>query len=146
MNAVILSKEEIKKIIPHREPMLLVDEVLEMVPGERIKTKLYVDPAFDFFRGHFPGSPVMPGVLTVEAMAQTADILLLSFEKYGGMTPFFIGIDEVKFKKKIEPGDEIVIEAVISGQNEAKAVVSCDAAVYNKGEIATTGKVTLAMR
>ena len=73
-----MNKEQIKTVIPHREPMLLIDEVLEMVEGERIKTTLYLDPELDFFRGHFPGEPVMPGVLTVESMAQTADVLLLS--------------------------------------------------------------------
>lgn len=99
-----MNKEQIKTVIPHREPMLLIDEVLEMVEGERIKTTLYLDPELDFFRGHFPGEPVMPGVLTVESMAQTADVLLLSMPAYKGKVPLFIGIDKVSFKKKINPG------------------------------------------
>ena len=141
-----MNKEQIKTVIPHREPMLLIDEVLEMVEGERIKTTLYLDPELDFFRGHFPGEPVMPGVLTVESMAQTADVLLLSMPAYKGKVPLFIGIDKVSFKKKINPGDTITIEASIEKENKEKAVVTCSAVVYNHGEVSRTGLVTLAMR
>ena len=73
-----LNQEEIKKIIPHRDPMLLVTTVEELEPGERIKTTFWVDPAREIFQGHFPGEPVLPGVYSVECMAQTADILLLA--------------------------------------------------------------------
>ncbi len=145
-HVIKLNKEEIKKIIPHREPMLFVDEVTNMVPGESIVTNLYISPDLDVFRGHFPGDPVLPGVLTVEAMAQTADILLLSLEKYAGKIPYFIGIDEVKFKRKIEPGDKITMEAKISKENKEKAIVTCDAVTYNNGKVAASAKVTLAMR
>lgn len=141
-----MKKDKIKEIIPHREPMLLIDEVLEMTEGQEIKTTLYLDPELDFFRGHFPGEPVMPGVLTVESMAQTADVLLLSMPQYAGKVPLFIGIDQVKFKRKIEPGDTIEIKARIVKVNEPKAVVTCEAVVYNHGEVSTTGLVTLAMR
>lgn len=146
MNNVLMGKDDIKKIIPHREPMLLIDEILEMEPGKSIKASLFLDPQMDFFRGHFPGEPVMPGVLTVESMAQTSDVLLLSMEQYAGKIPLFIGIDQVKFKSKIKPGDRIIIEAKIVKVNEPKAVVTCEAVVYNEGEISTTGLVTLAMR
>lgn len=141
-----MNKDQIKEIIPHREPMLLIDEVLDMKAGESIKTAFYLDPKLDFFKGHFPGEPVMPGVLTVESMAQTADVLLLSMDQYAGKVPLFIGIDQVKFKRKIEPGDHIEIQARIVTINEPKAVVTCEATVYNKGQISTTGLVTLAMR
>ncbi|MEA4922118.1 MAG: 3-hydroxyacyl-ACP dehydratase FabZ [Eubacteriaceae bacterium] len=146
MKEVLMNKDQIKEVIPHREPMLMIDEVLEMEPGERIKAAAFLDPGLAYFEGHFPGAPVMPGVLTVEAMAQTADVLLLSAERYAGRIPYFIGIDEVKFKKKIEPGDEIVIEAKVAKENKEKAVVTCEATVYNGGEVSTTGLVTLAMR
>lgn len=146
MSKPLMNKDEIKKVIPHREPMLMIDEIIEMDPGQSIKASLYLDPQLEYFKGHFPGAPVMPGVLTVESMAQTADVLLLSSEKYAGTIPYFIGIDQVKFKRKIEPGDTITIEAKVSKVNEAKAVVTCEAVVYNNGEISTTGFVTLAMR
>lgn len=141
-----MNKEQIKTVIPHREPMLLIDEVLEMKEGEYIQTSFYLEPELDFFRGHFPGEPVMPGVLTVESMAQTADVLLLSMPAYRGKVPLFIGIDKVSFKKKINPGDTITIEASIEKENKEKAVVTCSAVVYNHGEVSTTGLVTLAMR
>lgn len=143
---IVMDREQIKEIIPHREPMLLIDEVLEMTEGKRIKTAFYLDPSRDFFKGHFPGEPVMPGVLTVESMAQTADVLLLSMPRYAGKVPLFLGIDQVAFKRKIEPGDKITIEAEIAKVNEAKAVVTCRAAVFNRGEEAASGLVTLAMR
>lgn len=139
-------KEKIKTIIPHREPMLFVDEVIEMDPGVSIKAKFYIPPDWSIFQGHFPGAPVLPGVFTVEAMAQTADILLLSLDRYAGKIPYFIGLDEVKFKKKICPGDTIVMEAKIWKENQEKAIVTCDAAAYVNGELSTAGKVTLAMR
>ena len=141
-----LTKDEIKKVIPHRNPMLLVDEVLELEPGEKILTKFYVDPERDIFKGHFPGAPVLPGVYTVECMAQTSDILLLSMERYAGMIPYFIGINNVKFMKKIEPGDVIEINSIISSERADKGIATCSAEVYNHGELVAMGDVTLAMR
>ena len=146
MAAVLMNKEKIKEIIPHREPMLMVDEVLEMVPGESIKTGLFLEPELVYFKGHFPGAPVMPGVLTVEAMAQAADILLLSAQRYAGTIPYFIGIDGVKFKRKLQPGDDIIVEVKIVKENTEKAVVTCDAAVYKGETLAASGIVVLAMR
>ena len=139
-------KEEIKKIIPHRDPMLFVDEVIDMIPGESIETKFYISPDMELFRGHFPDSPVFPGVLTVEAMAQAADILLLSSARYAGKIPYFIGIDGVSLKMKILPGNTINIKANIIKENMEKAVVTCEATVFNEGQIAAHGQVTLAMR
>ena len=122
-----LSKEEIKAIIPHRDPMLLVDTVEEMEAGDHIVTTFFVDPAREIFKGHFPGEPVLPGVYSVECMAQTADILLL-------------------FLKKILPGDTIEIHAKMASERVEKAIATCSAEVYNHGELAVTGDVTLAMR
>lgn len=146
MSASYMNQEDIKKIIPHREPMLLIDEVKEIVEGQRIVASFFVDPAREIFKGHFPGAPVLPGVYTVECMAQASDILLLSQERYAGTIPYFIGIDKVKFLKKIEPGDTIEIHSEVSVEKREKAIVTCSAVVYNKGEIAATGDVTLAMR
>lgn len=141
-----LNQEDIKKVIPHRDPMLLIDEVKEIIEGKSIIANFYVDPNREIFKGHFPGAPVLPGVYTVECMAQASDILLLSLERYAGTIPYFIGIDKVKFMKKIEPGDTIEIHSSISLEKREKAIVTCSATVYNKGDIAATGDVTLAMR
>ena len=106
-----MDREEIKKVIPHRDPMLLVDEVVDMEPEKKITTKFFVDPEREIFKGHFPGDPVLPGVYTVEIMAQTSDILILSTERYAGKVPLFIGINNVKFKSPIRPGDTLEIHS-----------------------------------
>lgn len=126
--------------------MLLIDEVVSMTEGEAITARFYADPAREIFKGHFPGEPVLPGVYTTECMAQAADILLLSMERYRGTIPLFIGIDKVKFIRKIEPGDTIEIRAKLSIEKQEKAIATCSAEVYNRGELAATGDVTLAMR
>ena len=104
-------KEKIKKILPHREPFLFIDEVTEVEEGKRIVAKKYIDPKEDFFRGHFPGNPVMPGVLQVEAMAQAGGILVLKTvpdpENY---LTYFMKIDGVKFKQKVLPGDTVIFK------------------------------------
>ena len=141
-----LSKEEIKAIIPHRGPMLLLDTVEEMEPGVPIVTTFHVDLEREIFRGHFPGEPVLPGVYSVECMAQTADILLLSMERYAGKVPLFLGINNVRFLRKILPGDTIEIRARLAGERAEKAIATCSAEVYDHGELAATGDVTLAMR
>ncbi|MBE6990916.1 MAG: 3-hydroxyacyl-ACP dehydratase FabZ [Ruminococcaceae bacterium] len=141
-----LNKDQIKEILPHRDPMLLVDTVEELIPGERAVTTFYVDPARDIFRGHFPEEPVLPGVYSVECMAQAADVLLLFDERYRGKLPLFIGINNVRFRSKIRPGDTIEVRVHISAAREEKAIFTCSAEVYDKGELAATGDVTLAMR
>lgn len=146
MNRTILDQNEIKKIIPHRDPMLLIDEVTELVPGEKIKAKFHVDPARDIFVGHFPGNPVLPGIYTVEMMAQAADIMMMSTVFYKEKTPYFIGIDKVRFKSKILPGDDVTICASVLVENVEKSIITCDAEVYVGNTQACTGEVTLAMR
>lgn len=141
-----MDREEIMEIIPHRDPMLLVDEVMEMEPEKSIKTRFYVSPEREIFKGHFPGDPVLPGVYTVEIMAQTSDILILSCERYAGKVPLFIGINNVKFRSKILPGDTLEIKSTISFEKAEKAIVTCSAEVYDDGVLACTGDVTLAMR
>ena len=141
-----LTHEEVQKILPHRSPMLLIDTVEELVPGERVVASFYVDPEREIFQGHFPGDPVLPGVYSVECMAQAADVLLLSMERYAGKTPLFLGIDQVRFARKILPGDTVEIRAALASERQEKAIATCSAQVYCRGEAAATGMVTLAMR
>ena len=128
-----MNREEIMAVIPHRDPMLLVDTVEEMEPGVHITTT-------------FPSEPVLPGVYSVECMAQTADILLLSSERYAGKIPLFLGINNVRFLRKILPGDTIEIRAKLISERIEKAIATCSAEIYNHGELTATGDVTLAMR
>jgi len=108
-----LGRAEIEAILPHREPFLLIDEVVELEPGERVVARKTVRPDEWYLAGHFPGRPVMPGVLIVEAMAQTGAVAVLSQEENRGRLALFAGIDDVRFKRIVEPGDELELECVI---------------------------------
>jgi len=102
-----MNTEEIKKILPHREPFLFVDEVLE-ISDKRIVARRYISGDEYFFKGHFPSEPIMPGVLIVEALAQTGGVMLL--RKYPGAIPLFMGIDRARFRKIVKPGDTLIME------------------------------------
>ncbi len=108
-----LTIQEIKEIIPHRYPMLLVDRVEELEEGKRVVAKKNVTINEPFFQGHFPHEPVMPGVLIVEAMAQAGAVALLSLEDFRGKTAYFGGLDKAKFRKKVTPGDTVILEVEI---------------------------------
>ena len=135
----MLDSVEIQKIIPHRYPFLLVDRVLELEAGVRavgIKNVTINEP---FFQGHFPTNPIMPGVLIVEALAQVGAVALMSLEENKGKLAVFAGIDEVRFKKQVIPGDtlrmEVVIESVRRGIGKGLAVAYVDDKVACKGKI-----------
>ena len=105
--------KEIMDIIPHRPPFLLVDRVIDMVPGESITAIKNVSMNEPFFVGHFPGNPVMPGVLIIEAMAQAGAVAILSEPENQGKVAYFGGIDKCKFKGKVVPGDKLRLETRI---------------------------------
>ena len=146
MEAMKLNHQQVMDIIPHRDPMLLIDEVSALVPGESIVASFWVDPQREIFKGHFPEEPVLPGVYTVEATAQAADILLMSKPVYAGKIPLFLGINNVKFRKKIVPGDTIEIHAKLHSEREEKGIATCACQVFVAGELAAETEVTLAMR
>ena len=142
----MLGIKEIQEIIPHRHPFLLVDCVEELEPGVRIVAGFHVSGEREIFKGHFPSEPVLPGVYSVECMAQAADILLLSKACYAGKTPLFLGINNVRFRRKILPEDTIEIRAELASEIAEKGIATCSAKIYNCGELAAEGDVTLAMR
>ena len=109
----VLTRPEIEAILPHREPFLLIDEVLELEPGARVVARKTVREDEWYLAGHFPGRPVMPGVLIVEGMAQTGAVAVLSQEENRGRLALFAGIDDVRFKRIVEPGDELVYECTL---------------------------------
>ncbi|MBX3119793.1 MAG: 3-hydroxyacyl-ACP dehydratase FabZ [Fimbriimonadaceae bacterium] len=106
--------ERILAYLPHRYPMLLVDRILEIEPGKSIKGLKCVTFNEQFFQGHYPGMPVMPGVLIIEAMAQVGAVLLLSDPKLGGLVPLIGSIDNVKLRRPVIPGDRLVSVAEIA--------------------------------
>jgi 3-hydroxyacyl-[acyl-carrier-protein] dehydratase len=141
MTDVVLGRREIEEIIPHRAPFLLVDEVLELVPGERVVARKTVTP--EDCAGHFPGNPIMPGVKMVEALAQCGAIAVLVQEENRGKLALFAGIDDVRFKRVVRPGDVLTLECQVEtvrgpiGKGKARASV--------EGQLAVRGTLTFAV-
>jgi 3-hydroxyacyl-[acyl-carrier-protein] dehydratase len=103
-------RDVIESLIPHRAPFLLVDEILELEPGKRVVGRRLIRADDWWFPGHFPARPVMPGVLTIEAIAQAGAVAVLAAEENRGKVPFFAGIDDCRFKRIVEPGDTLTLE------------------------------------
>jgi 3-hydroxyacyl-[acyl-carrier-protein] dehydratase len=141
--ALPLDRAAIEAILPHREPFLLIDEVLELEPGERVVALKHVREDEWYLRGHFPGRPVMPGVLIVEAMAQTGAVAVLSEEENRGRLALFAGIDDTRFKRIVEPGDVLQLECTLEqvrgpiGKGKARATVD--------GQLAARGTLIFAV-
>jgi 3-hydroxyacyl-[acyl-carrier-protein] dehydratase len=136
-----LGREDIEAVLPHRDPFLLIDEIVELEPGVRVvarKTVTEQDCA-----GHFPGNPIMPGVKMVEALAQTGAFAVLSQPENQGKLALFAGIDDVRFKRIVRPGDELMLECSVEtvrgpiGRGKARATVG--------GELAVRGTLTFAV-
>jgi 3-hydroxyacyl-[acyl-carrier-protein] dehydratase len=138
-----LGRSEIEAILPHREPFLLLDEVTEIEPGTRVVARKRVRDDEWYLAGHFPGRPIMPGVLMVEAMAQAGAVAVLSEPENRGKLALFAGIDDVRFKQIVRPGDELEVTCELErlrgpvGRGKAKATVD--------GKLAVRGTLTFAL-
>jgi 3-hydroxyacyl-[acyl-carrier-protein] dehydratase len=139
----MLDIEQIKEIIPHRYPFLLVDRILEVEEGKSAIGIKNVSANEEFFNGHFPDYPVMPGVLIVEALAQVGAVAMLKKEENRGRLAFFAGIDGCRFKKQVKPGDQLRLEVEIirlrGPVGKGKAVATVD------GEVACEAEITFAL-
>ena len=138
-----LGRAEIEAILPHREPFLLIDEIVELELGVRAVARKTVREDEWYLKGHFPGRPIMPGVLIVEAMAQTGAVAVLSEEENRGRLALFAGIDDVRFKRLVQPGDELeltcVLERIRGPIGKGRATAHVD------GELAARGTLTFAV-
>lgn len=140
----MLDTQQIKEIIPHRYPFLLIDKIVEIEEGKRAVGIKNVTANEEFFNGHFPDYPVMPGVLIVEALAQTGAVAMLKQEEYKGKLAFFTGIDNCRFKRQVKPGDQLRLEVEIVrikgpiGKGKATATVD--------GQIACETEIMFALK
>ncbi|MDR0919836.1 MAG: 3-hydroxyacyl-ACP dehydratase FabZ [Oscillospiraceae bacterium] len=141
---VIYDKEQIKKIIPHRDPFLLIDEVNELEIGIKAVATKYIKADDFWFKGHFPDYPVTPGVLMVEMLAQTGAVAILAKEENKGKLAFFAGIDNVKFKRQVVPGDILVLTTEITKTRGAIGIGTGTATV--NGELAVSGEIKFAIK
>ena len=136
----MLGIKEIEEIIPHRHPFLLIDCIEELEPGVRAVGYKAVTFHEDFFRGHFPQEPLMPGVLIVEALAQTGAVAILSVPENKGKVVYFGAINNAKFKKKVVPGDKLKLECEIIKQKGPVGVGKATATV--DGKVAVAAELT----
>ena len=135
----IMNKEEIKKILPHREPMLLVDSMEK--EGEYVNAYYHVTGEEYFLKGHYPNNPVVPGVILCEIMGQSSALLVQDLLE--GRTPYYTGLDSVRFKKMVHPGDTVKVRARVTGGHGLLVVVGAEA--YVNDELCAKGSLTFMM-
>lgn len=139
----MLTAREIMDIIPHRYPFLMIDTIEELEPGVRALGKKCVSVNEPYFQGHFPGNPVMPGVLIMEALAQVGAVAILSRPEWKGHTAYFAGIDKARFRQKVTPGDVLLLETVIIKAKGPIGVGKATATV--NGKVAARAELTFAI-
>ena len=139
----ILTTEQIEALIPHRFPFLLIDRVVELEPGSRAVAIKNVTANEWFFQGHFPDRPIMPGVLIVEALAQAGSVAALSSDAHQGKLGLFAGIDGMRFRRRVVPGDQLRLEVELERLRGPVGVAKARATV--DGERAAEGKLTFAL-
>lgn len=141
---MLMDRRQIEGIIPHRDPFLLIDEIEEMVPGVSAIGYKYVKEDEPYFKGHFPNNPVMPGVLIVEALAQTGAVSILSEPGFVGKTAFMAQVDKCKFKRMVVPGDTLKLECEIIKRKGPIGIGKATATV--NGELAVSAELTFAIK
>ena len=140
-----LNIEQIKEIIPHRDPFLLIDEIVELEPGVRAVATKHLTGEEYWFKGHFPQEPVQPGVLMVEMLAQTGAVCALCLPENKGRIAYFAGLDKVKFRNKVVPGNTLRLEVEIIRSRGSIGVGKGVATIVETGKKAVTGEFTFAL-
>ncbi|MBR6925245.1 MAG: 3-hydroxyacyl-ACP dehydratase FabZ [Oscillospiraceae bacterium] len=142
--SILMDQEQIKGVIPHRDPFLLIDEIVEMEPGKRVVAKKYIKADDFWFRGHFPEKPVVPGVLIIEMLAQAGAVSMLSLDEHKGKIVFLGGVDKAKFRRMVVPGDVLTLEVEII---KIKGPVGVGKAVAHvDGEKAVTAEISFVLK
>lgn len=142
--SILMNQEQIKEIIPHRDPFLLIDEIVEMEIGKKIVAKKYIKAEDFWFKGHFPEKPVVPGVLLVEMLAQAGAVAMLSMDEHKGKIGFLGGVDKAKFRRMVVPGDVVTLEVEII---KVKGPVGVGKAVAHvDGEKAVTAEISFVLK
>ena len=137
-------RDVIERVLPHRDPFVWVSRVLECEPGASITAELDVDPELPLFAGHFPGHPVLPGVIIMEALAQTASFCALVGRNEPGVLGFFVGIDKAKFRHQVQPGDVLTLKADIVKNSSRMVVADVQALVGDQVAATATQKYVMA--
>ena len=141
----MMEKDEIEKILPHREPLLLVDRVTKLYPPDRIEAEVDIQTDWQIFQGHFPEKPVLPGIYIMESMAQTADILLLLMEQNRGKLPLFFQVSQMRFYHPVYPGERLYLSAQLVC-DAGNGMYDCGVTAKTDAGRAAVGMITLAMK
>lgn len=137
-------RDVIEQVLPHRDPFVWISRVVACEPGVSITAELDVDPKLPLFAGHFPGHPVLPGVIIMEALAQTASFCALVGRDEPGVLGFFAGIDKAKFRNQVQPGDTLTLKATITRNSSRMVVADVEALVGDKVAATATQKYVMA--
>ena len=141
---VIMNREEIEKVIPHRDPFLLIDEIVELEVGKKIVARKQIKSADFWFKGHFPEHPVVPGVLMIEMLAQAGAVAMLSMDEHKGKIGFLAGVDKAKFRRQVVPGDLLTLEVEII---KVKGPIGIGKALATvNGEKAVSAEISFALK
>lgn len=140
-----LNKDEIKKFLPHRDPILMLDFVTEVIVGEKIESEVFVNPAWSIFEGHFPQYPILPGIYLTEAMAQNAALLLLLNNNNAGKLPILFSIQNMRFQRPVVPEDHLNLYAEIV-TDAGNDLYDCKVFVKIEDKTVASGMITLALR
>lgn len=144
--AQALCREELLALLPHRPPMLLLDEVSRLTPGVEAAASFRADQSLPCFAGHFPGAPVLPGIYLLEMMAQTAGVMLLSLPCYAGRIPLFMGVRQAHFRSKVLPGDQLTIRASLVEERRALGYALCQGQVLCGDTLAADAQIQLSIQ
>lgn len=139
----IYTAKEIMEIIPHRQPFMLLDTIEELEPGKRALAKKCVSYNEPFFAGHFPQEPVMPGVLIIEALAQTGAVAMMTCDEFKGKIGYLVGVNNAKIKRKVVPGDVLYLETEMTKMKGPIGVANCVAKV--DGKVAVSAELMFAI-